>query len=143
MERRHVLMFRTVGYARIIELAKQKHYFDSMFVREGYRRKGIATALFRFAISHFGRYPELDIRWQSRVAQRIALKHGYRQVGKSERYSHCNTWRHPNEDRIEMESILTIIGQRLHEGGDRHTTIYYLEFLNGSNFPLQPRRSRA
>lgn len=141
MERRHVLMFDSRGYARVIEASRREVYFDSIFVKEAHRRLGIATELLQFAISHFGRYPELDIRYQSLVAQRIAAKFRYVRVAVSRRYEGCYTWRHQGTARPGGQSMFEVQSLRTYRGASRTTIVYYLRMTNGSNHPLQPTGS--
>lgn len=143
MERRHVLVFKGRAFARVIEKSLEETYFDAMYVKEPHRRRGIATQLLQFSITHLGRFPELDIRRQSLVAQRIAKKTGYNRMGESERYKHCDTWKHPINGDLPNSSDFQIQSQKTYQSMNRLTVVYYLCLSNGSNQRFERYAHRA
>jgi hypothetical protein len=78
--------------ARLIQESNELVYFDHMAVTRRYRKTGICTAFVKFAAAYLGCWPELDIRHQSTVAQRVASNLGYSKVGRSDRYHGCALW---------------------------------------------------
>ncbi|MGF1593830.1 MAG: GNAT family N-acetyltransferase [Kiloniellaceae bacterium] len=138
MECRYVLLFDSRGYARLIQEPDRRIYFDSIFVKETHRRRGIASELLRFAICYFGRYPELDIRRQSLVAQHIAARFGYVRIAESERYISCDLWVHSSCDAPQCQSVFGVQSLRTYDGTSRKTVVYYLKSINGAAYPLLP-----
>lgn len=127
MESRFVLVLDQRAFARIIRPKANVPYFDSLFVREKFRRLGLGTELLYYTIHLLSSYPELDIRHQSTVAQRIAEKAGYRKAGSSLRYERCSLWKHDGGSLPRQQPCLLVVSARHIRGDSRTTTIYYLE----------------
>ena len=93
MKRVIVFIVPQKAYARLQrDSPTSAFYFDSLYVREHVRKRGIGTRLLLHAMNIIGEYPELDIRKISHVAQRIASKAGYQIVSDSTRYRGCSLW---------------------------------------------------
>ncbi len=123
---KHVFILSNKAYSRLMRGIDGIYYFDSLYVREPFRRLGIGTKLLFHAIGTIQSYPELDIRKISTVAHRIASKAGYRRVGASSRYNGCELWIH-SKSYARRSNPLTVLTKRVHRSASAMTTVYYLE----------------
>jgi hypothetical protein len=112
--------------ARLIQESSDVIYFHYMAVRRPYRKTGICTEFVKLTASYFGRWPELDIRHQSKVAQRVARNLGYFKVGLSQRYIACELWVKAAPKRELPQSILRIKSQTTYESPRQATIVLYL-----------------
>ena len=126
MEKRLVLVLPNMAFGRLIDSSKTGTYFDSMYVRENFRRKGIATNLLNYAILYICKFPDLDIRHQSVVAQRIAKKTGYQIVGPSNRYQGCMLWRNTAQPASPLYTNIRELAERKYFSSSRLTIVKYL-----------------
>jgi GNAT superfamily N-acetyltransferase len=120
------LVVPRVAYARIQrDAGTPTYYFDSLFVREPFRRRGIGTRLLLHGIYLAGCYPELDIRKTSYVAQRIAMKAGFLKVGDSMRYIGCSLWQNLSECKLDTAQFDAATLKR-YENCTKISHVYYL-----------------
>ena len=123
----YALIVPRIAYARVQRDAKSSvYYFDSLFVREPFRRRGIGTRLLLHAIHLVGSYPELDIRKTSYVAQRIATRAGFQMIGESTRYVGGNLWRNLSRFKNGDPQFATCTVKR-HRNCAKKTEVHYLE----------------
>ena len=116
----------TKAVARLTHEPEGRVFFDYMAVDRRHRKNGICTEFVKFSAQHFSLWPELDIRVQSKVAQRVAIKLGYKKIGRSERYLGCELWVRENSDALLPDSFLEIKTEKTF-GRDGHlTTVLYL-----------------
>lgn len=123
---KHVFIIPKKAYARLLREDGNTYYFDSLYVRESYRRQGIGTGLLKQVICYIQNYPELDIRKISSVAQRIAKKAGYKKQKESDRYFACELWT-CSRKRINADSPYMVSSTNKYRSPKITTRIYYLK----------------
>jgi hypothetical protein len=115
--------------ARLIQEPNGLVFFDYMSVLRKHRKNGICTEFIRFTAAYCGRWPELDIRYQSKVAQRVATYLGYRKIGRSERYRGCALWAIGKKDKNPQlpSTRMEVRARRLFRKKDDTTEVLYLQ----------------
>jgi hypothetical protein len=127
MNKRVTLVLPGKAVAKLIQESEEQIYFDYMAVTRLDRRTGICTEFVKFTADRFKKWPELDIRHQSRVAQRVAKNLGYTKVGRSLRYLACELWL-KEEPRSELpQSRLRVKSRVAYRNGGRLTEVLYLQ----------------
>lgn len=126
MENRFSLLIQGRANSRIIKPGGQPGYFRSLYVEPSHRRKGYGLELMKFAIQYTGEFLEMDIRRQSKVAQRNAARLGYRKIGPSERFIECELWRHPDPRSELPRSRLHLLKRVRYRRADGRTDVLYL-----------------
>lgn len=127
MSKKVTLVLPGKAVAKLIQEPVEQIYFDYMAVARLYRRTGICTEFVKFAAGRFGRWPELDIRCQSTVAQRVAKNLGYIKVGRSLRYLACELWLKEEPQRELPRSRLRVKSRVAYGNGERLTEVLYLQ----------------
>lgn len=127
MDKRVTLVLPGKAFARLIQESPEFVYFDHMAVAKAHRKTGICTEFVKFAAAHYERWPELDIRHQSTVAQRVAKNLGYLPVGRSQRYLACGLWLKPLPQSGLPRSRLRIRSRVAYENASRLTEVLYLQ----------------
>ena len=123
---RFVLVLPGKAVACLVRDAEGVLYWDYVRVRERCRRSGIGTELVKLAAAYLRRWPLLDIRCQSKVAQRIAARLGYRRIGRSQRYLSCDLWVRDSQSKDLPSSRLMIINIVPYQGMHWRTEVLYL-----------------
>jgi hypothetical protein len=112
---------------RVIKLDSQNHFFDFVHTQIEHRRKGFCTSLLYFVLSRLPSNPELDIRIQATVMKRIASFYGYRKVGVSDRFRHCERWvRTGFHNGFTPWYDARILRKTCYQSKHRSTTVLYL-----------------
>lgn len=142
MERRFIFVLARRAIGRIIKDSAGVLYWDHMFVVKSHRRSGLGTEIIKFAASHLAEWPALDIRHQSKVAQRIAVSLGYNKIGKSDRYLGCELWIQQRRMGNFPASGLRIISTVSYYGKKRRTEVHYLCEKNDPRHPSERQRGR-
>ena len=123
---KHVFILPKKAFARLLKKDDKTYYFDSLYVRESYRRRGIGTSLLYQVISCIQTHPELDIRKISKVAQRIAIKAGYQKQKESERYTGCELWT-CSIKKVNADNPYIVSNTSKYRSSKIVTRIYYLQ----------------
>lgn len=127
-KKRYTLVLQRKAVARLIQEPSGLVYFDYMAVSRPYRKNGICTEFVKFATVYFERWPELDIRHQSTVAQRVARHLGYRKTRQSARYLACDLWL-PAKTDAELPSSRLLVKRKVScAGSNSSTEVLYLGF---------------
>jgi hypothetical protein len=133
LENKYTFVLPGKAVARLVQESSGLVYFDHMEVFRSYRKNGICTEFVRFAIEYFKRWPELDIRHQSKVAQRVAKAMGYRKAKRSERYHACELWLASRPAAELPQSRLFLKRAVTFKAADRSTVVLYLGLRKGGN----------
>ena len=113
------------AFTRII-CERDVSYVDDMYVEPRYRRKGYCSQLLRFAIGYLSVFPELDVRHQSSILQRVAKNLGYVKVGPSQRYDGCERWIHGANEKKLPTTSLKLTHRRRYASRTGSTQVLYL-----------------
>lgn len=128
LKRKYTFVLPGKAIARLVHESSGLVYFDYMRVTKAYRKNGICTEFVRFAAEYFRRWPELDIRYQSTVAQRVATNLGYDKVKRSDRYKGCGLWLAAKPNNQLPQSRLVIKRSTAFVAKDHLTEVLYLGF---------------
>lgn len=112
---------------RVIVPKGESGFVRIVRVQRAFQRNGYATKLFAFATRYVDEVLELDIKVQSRVAQRIACRMGYRRVGPSKRFFSCDLW----ASTVSVASFpwprLELVSNRTYRRKTGRTEVIYLK----------------
>jgi GNAT superfamily N-acetyltransferase len=126
MTDRFTLLIQGRARCQLIKAKGEPGYFHSIRVEPRYRRRGFGLELIKFALQYTREFLEMDIRYQSKVAQRHAARLGYRKIGTSERYAGCELWRHYNQKSKLPTSKLQLLKAMRFKRTDGKTVVLYL-----------------
>jgi hypothetical protein len=126
VEKRTTFLVSRRAICQVIQPSNEPGFFHELRIQPKFRRRGYGLELLKFALQFTGEFLEMDIRYQSKVAQRLASRLKYQRVEKSVRYRGCDLWRYFGEDRTLPSSALVAQRVTSYDMARGQTLVVYL-----------------
>lgn len=127
--RRIVFYAPNKATAIVCVTGKKSGYFDYLTVFPESRRKGFCTSLLAFIFTCLEFRPDIDIRNQSLVMKRIAVRFGYVKKGVSDRFRYCNRWINKNSGIAPILSHQLVMLRKRNFYSRNKTELIYIKFI--------------